>query len=87
MVDNRRKQMTTRVELQKWLDQFPEDTDIQVLTSEDNTCGYESYTSVYQTELQELGPVDTSICTYEKTFEVVRDYKTGHITIVLGVKN
>lgn len=78
--------MTSRVELQKWLDQFPEDADFQVITTEDNTCGYESYTSVYQTDL-DLKPVDTSICTYEKTFEVIRDYKTGHITVVLGCKN
>lgn len=79
--------MATRKELQAWLDQFPEDAEINVLTSEDSTSGYESYTSVWETDLNLNEPVDPEFGTFAKTFEVERNSATGKVSVLLGVKN
>jgi hypothetical protein len=79
--------MTTRKELQEWLNQFPEDTEIEVITTHEGYGGWESYTSVYENSLDLTEPVDPEFGTFGKTFEIERDYKTKVVTrIVFGVK-
>jgi hypothetical protein len=78
--------MTTRKELQAWLEQFPEDATIECLTSSTSSNGYESYTSVYETDLDLTEAVDPEFGTFAKTFEIQRNHTTGHVTICLGVK-
>jgi hypothetical protein len=80
--------MTTRKELQAWLDQFPEDAEVEIIVTEENTHGYDCYTSVYETDLDLTERVDPEFGTFGKTFEIERDYKTSQVTrIRLGVKN
>jgi hypothetical protein len=84
--------MTTRKELQEWLEQFPEDAKIEVITTDDSCHGYESYTSVSEVDIDLTEPVDPEFGTFAKTFEIVREYlpQTGSgqvILIRLGVKN
>lgn len=64
--------MTTRVELQKWLDQFPEDAQIEVITTaENNHYGFDSYTSVFESSLELTDmPEDFISYFYSSTFEV-----------------
>ena len=64
--------MTTRVELQKWLDQFPEDAEIEVITTyENNRYGFEPYTSVHESDMV-LQPMPEDFISYYSghTFEV-----------------
>lgn len=83
--------MTTRKELQEWLEQFPEDAKIEVLTTEEGR-GWEPYTSVYEVDLDLTEPVDPEFGTFGKTFEVEREYHpktgSGKVNLIrLGVKN
>lgn len=82
--------MTTRKELQEWLNQFPESAVIEVITTEEGR-GWEPYTSVYQIDLDLTEKVDPEFNTYGKTFEIERPYTyngvTSPFTIRLGVKN
>jgi hypothetical protein len=84
--------MTTRKELQAWLEQFPEDAEIEVITTHESySCG-ESYTVVSEVDLDLTEPVDPEFGTFGKTFEIVREYlrtyETGKVILVrLGVKN
>jgi hypothetical protein len=76
----------TRLELQKWLDQFPEDAVIQVITTEEGgRGGFMPYTSVYETDLvlQQL-PEDFISYFEGETFEVEKLRET--MTIRLGKK-
>lgn len=77
--------MTTRKELQAWLDQFPEDAIVEVLTTYENSNGWESYTSVYPTDLNLTEMVDADRNTYGNTFEIERN--GTEVIITLGVKN
>jgi len=79
--------MTTRKELQAWLEQFPEDATIECLTTHDSNHGYESYTSVSEVDLDLTEPVDPEFGTFAKTFEIERGYKMGLVTIRIGVKS
>lgn len=77
--------MTTRLELQKWLDQFPEDAEIQVVTTHKDNYGYEPFTAVYETPLDlspEL-PKEEYFWHADKTFEITKD-SHGKFTILLG---
>lgn len=63
--------MTTRVELQRWLDQFPEDAQIEVITTAENDrYGYQPYTSVYETEMKLEVPADYISYFQGETFEI-----------------
>lgn len=78
--------MTTRKELQAWLDQFPEDAEIEVITTHEDSRGYESYTSVYETDmiLQDL-PEDFISWFESATFEVEK--YLGKTVVRLGRKD
>lgn len=84
--------MATRKETQVWLDQFPEDAVIEVITTHESRGGWDSYISVYRETLDLTEKVDPEFSTFAKTFEVEREYnpKGGFgkvILIRLGVKN
>lgn len=64
--------MTTRVELQEWLEQFPKDAEIEVITTvEGGRWGYEPYTSAFESKL-ELLPMPADFISYYggHTFEI-----------------
>jgi hypothetical protein len=76
----------TRVELQKWLDQFPEDAVIEVITTaESGRWGYEPYISAYESQL-ELIPMPDDFVGYfcGHTFEVEK--LSDKLVIRLGKK-
>lgn len=80
--------MTTRKELQAWLDQFPEDAEIEVIITEDDNYGYERSTFVSQNTLDLTEDVSSEGATYARTFETEYDYKNNKVTkICFGVKN
>lgn len=79
--------MTTRKELQAWLDQFPEDAQIEVITSsESGRFGYEPYTYVYEKDMQ-LEPIPVDFISYYcgQTFEIEKF--TEKFVVRLGRKD
>lgn len=79
--------MTTRLELQQWLNQFPETALMEVLISrENNRYGYDSYISVHETAMV-IEPVasEEEHPYYQEgqTFTVTRN-SDGTMTVVFG---
>jgi hypothetical protein len=84
--------MTTRKELQAWLEQFPEDAKIEVIVSHEDNRSWDTYTFVSEVDLDLTESVDPEFGTYAKTFEIEREYRpklsSGPVNLIrLGVKN
>jgi hypothetical protein len=76
--------MTTRKELQAWLEQFPEDAEIEVILTEDfPSCG-KPYTFVHSASLDLTETIDPEFSTFGQTFEIWKN--GGKVEVIqLGV--
>lgn len=71
--------MTTRKELQMWLDQFPEDSTIMVLKPD----GSPDFCGSPEVSLDLLESIEPRHNTYADTFTILKHYD-GRVEIVLG---